>query len=112
MQACRPRQRWRWRGETENAANSAISVDQRADVSLNLSPVDVASYTRDRSDLKLQLTNGDTITLQDYSTRSATCFSARTGRSRWSISALLSGTSVSPSMASCARVRNGVSMTS
>ncbi|SDJ04674.1 Ig-like domain-containing protein [Aliiruegeria lutimaris] len=55
-----------FRGETSDAANATIAVGEASEVSLNISPGNVSSYTRQGSDLVLHLSNGETITLQGY----------------------------------------------
>ncbi|SFK68588.1 Ig-like domain-containing protein [Shimia haliotis] len=54
------------RGQTAMADHGIVPVSQASDVSLNLSPMDVTSYTRQGGDLVITLASGETITLQGY----------------------------------------------
>ncbi|MGR3635649.1 MAG: Ig-like domain-containing protein [Shimia sp.] len=54
------------RGQTAIVDHGIVPVSQASEVSLNLAPGDVTSYTRQGGDLVVQLANGETITLQGY----------------------------------------------
>ncbi|TCL09085.1 Ig-like domain-containing protein [Shimia isoporae] len=56
------------RGQSAVSDHGIIAVSQASEVSLNLSPMDVTSYTRQGGDLVVTLASGETITLQGYFT--------------------------------------------
>ncbi len=54
------------RGQTAEATNGVITSQQASQISLNLSPADVAGYVNDGGDLVIHLVSGETITLENY----------------------------------------------
>jgi hypothetical protein len=54
------------RGQTADAANGIIASQQASQISLNLTPAEVAGYVNDGGDLVIHLVNGETITLENY----------------------------------------------
>ncbi len=54
------------RGQTAEAANGVIATQQVSQVSLNLTPAEVAGYVNDGGDLVIHLVSGETITLENY----------------------------------------------
>ncbi len=56
------------RGQTTEAESGIIAVQQATQVSLNLSPAEVAGYVNEGGDLVIHLVTGETITLQNFFT--------------------------------------------
>ncbi|WP_412550507.1 Ig-like domain-containing protein [Shimia sp. MIT910701] len=54
------------RGQTAETANGVIAIQQASQVSLNLTPAEVAGYVNDGGNLVIHLVSGETITLENY----------------------------------------------
>ena len=59
-------------GNFSEGTPARIDADQAKDISLNLSPADVESYSRQGSDLHIALANGQELVLENYYSYNAT----------------------------------------